>query len=380
MDDCLIVGGGVIGLSLAWELAGHGLAVHVIDRGAAGREASWAGAGILPPARNHPDAHPIEQLAALSFDLHFRWSEQLREATGIDTGLRRSGGVYLARDQQAAADLCRSAELWRVAGLAVEPLDAVALRTIEPGLADDVLAAAGRRAWWLPDESQIRNPWHLRALVAGCAGRGVRVTEGAAVEEFAVQGCSLREVRTAAGTFRAGTYCITSGAWSGGLAERLGAPLALQPVRGQIVLLACRQPVLRRIVNEGARYLVPRADGRVLVGSTEEHVGFDKRTTSAGVRGLLDLALSLAPRLADATVETAWAGLRPATADGLPYLGPVPGLGNAFMAAGHFRSGLSLSPATAVVMGELIRGQPPRIDLQPFALDRRTSGLGSNGR
>jgi glycine oxidase len=145
---------------------------------------------------------------------------------------------------------------------------------------------------------------------------------------------------------------------------------AIRPIRGQIVLLQTDRATPRHIINDGPRYLVPRGDGRVLVGSTEEDVGFDKRTTADGVAGLLEFARTLLPALGTAQFEHSWAGLRPATADGRPYLGRIPGLENAFVAAGHFRSGLTLSPGTAVVMSQLIRDQTPSIDLAPFRLDR----------
>jgi glycine oxidase len=151
---------------------------------------------------------------------------------------------------------------------------------------------------------------------------------------------------------------------------RLGISVGMKPVRGQMVLLGGPRPNLRRIVNDGPRYLVPRGDGRVLVGSTEEDAGFDKRTTAEGVSDLLDFAVRLAPGLKSMQFEQCWAGLRPATLDGLPYLGRLPGLDNAFVAAGHFRSGLQLSPGTAVVMSRLIQGLDTTIDLWPFRVER----------
>ena len=137
-----------------------------------------------------------------------------------------------------------------------------------------------------------------------------------------------------------------------------------------MVLFRCDQPPITRIVNEGSRYLVPREDGRVLAGSTEEEVGFDKRTTEEAIADLVGFARGLVPALRDAKIEQTWAGLRPASFDGLPYLGPLPGLKNAFIAAGHFRSGLFLSTATAVVMSQLMRGEKPQIDLAPFRVGR----------
>jgi glycine oxidase len=179
--------------------------------------------------------------------------------------------------------------------------------------------------------------------------------------------------QTSEGPRYAGTFCITAGAWSGRLAASMSAPIRVKPVRGQMVLLQHPQPTLRHIINVGKRYLVPRLDGRVLVGSTEEDAGFDKHVTNEGVAELMNFACTLIPGWRDTVVERTWAGLRPASADELPYLGQVPGLTNAYVAAGHFRSGIYLSPATAVLMSELIRGQQPSIDLTAFRLQRELS-------
>ncbi len=368
MDDVLILGGGVIGLSLAYELAGRGAKVRVIDRGRAGGEASWAGAGILPSARYHAGDPPAEQLAGLSAQLHETWAEELREATGIDTGLRRTGGLHIARREGETAALRFAAGEWRAGDIAAEEISPNDIPQFEPAMRDASTAVGA--AYFLPGERQIRNPRHLKALAAACAQRGVVIEEGVAAEDISAAGERVTGVLTSAGTFTAGDYCLCSGAWSRSLAQRMGVSLRLKPIRGQIALLSAAPGLLRHILHEESRYVVPRPDGRILIGSTEEDVGFRKQTTSAGISGLLDFALSLAPGLAQAAVERCWAGLRPCTADGLPYLGVVPGLNNAYLAAGHFRSGLQLSPATAVVMADLILGQPSSIDLGAFALDR----------
>lgn len=368
MDDVLIIGGGVIGLSLAYELAGHGLKVRLLERHQPGQEASWAGAGILPPVNRRAAAHPYEQLAGWSCELHAAWHEQLRQETGIDNGFRRCGGIYLATSTDDAEALAHAASQWRQQQIACEVVQPAQLAELEPGLTrDDGLI---RAACLLPDESQLRNPRHLHALVAACSQRGVELTPGAAVEAFDVAGGRVQSVRTSSGTFSAESLCIAGGAWSTWLVERLGVHIPLRPIRGQIALLNCLRPLLRRVINVGPRYLVPRPDGRVLVGSTEEDVGFDKRTTADAIHGLLQFVLRLAPALGEAQLERCWAGLRPGTADGLPYLGNVPGLERAYVAAGHFRSGLHLSPATAMVMSQLIRGETPEIDLRAFRLDR----------
>ncbi len=366
MYDSLILGGGVVGLSLAYELAEQGERVHVIDRGPPGGESSWAGAGILPPAANQPESSALEQLTALANRTHSRWFEQLREETGIDNGYRRCGGLYLVRGTDAARQCQATVAALRSTGIAAEMLSPARLSELEPALEPAEPAAV----YHLSDECQVRNPRHVKALLAACTSRGVTISPGVEAEDFHIRERRIEGVQTVSGTLRAKRYCIASGAWSRAIAARLGWQPEIKPIRGQIVLLALDRSPLTRIVNDGPRYLVPRNDGHVLVGSTEEDAGFDKRTTAEGIGGLLSFALSLAPALAEARFERSWAGLRPGTADGLPYLGRLPDYDNGFIAAGHFRSGLQLSTATAVVMAELMRGRQPQIDLTVFSPQR----------
>lgn len=361
MSDCLIIGGGAIGLSIAYQLAGAGMSVRLIDRAAPGREASWAGAGIIPPGPRRAEATSLDRLAALAEQLHAQWAGQLLDETGVDNGYRRCGGIYLVgHDAPVAAD-------WQELGMRAEALSAAALAEREPQLAPQ------HRAWLLPDEAQIRNPRHLRALLLACARRGVEIVAGAEADEFMTRGDRVLGVRTVRGRFMADAVCLAGGAWSGGLAAGLGVALPIVPIRGQMLLFDCGAPLLTSVINDGPRYLVPRPDGRLLAGSTQEQAGFDKRTTAEGIAGLLALATSLVPALNEAVLEQTWAGLRPATTDGAPYLGRLPNWENAYVATGHFRSGLTLSPATAVVMSELIRGELPSIDLAPLAVDRHAA-------
>ena len=362
--DVLIIGGGAIGLSLAYELSGRGTRVQVVDRGLPGQESSWAGAGIIPAAGSGPFPHPYDQLTSLSHALHGRWSSQLLEETGIDNGFRRCGGLYLARRHAEAEHLAAVARQWSAQGLKVELLSSQELAEHEPQLAPPLGALR------VPDESQLRNPRHVRALAVACERRGVTISPGVEVGDFITSGTRITGVRTADEVLSAGQVVICGGAWSRLIAARLGVSIAVKPIRGQIVLLDRGSMPLRHVVNEGPRYLVPREDGRLLVGSTEEDVGFEKQNTSEGVRGLLDFAIELVPGLSTARIERTWSGLRPGTADGLPYLGQTPGIDNLYVAAGHFRAGLTLSCITAVVISRLMRGEPPEVDLSPFRVDR----------
>lgn len=369
VPDCLIVGGGVIGLSLAYELLNHGATVEVIDRGPLGREASWAGAGILPPANLATAIDPLDRLRALSHSLHREWAVRLREETGIDNGYRECGGLYLARSSGEAAALHAFAEMLREIKIEIERLLLDDVAKLEPALRE-IAANQLQAAYALPGEAQLRNPDHLRALKLACERRGATIRADCEATEFECSNGTMTAVRTNVGLLRAGQYCITSGAWTQRLLLRLGMTTGIMPIRGQMVMFKCETPPFRRVLNEGPRYLVPRDDGRVLVGSTEEEVGFDKRTTDEGVGELIALARQLVPALRDVPIENSWAGLRPGSFDGFPYIGRMPGFDNAYAAAGHYRSGLHMSPGTAVVLRQLMLGDEPEIDLTPFNVGR----------
>jgi glycine oxidase len=376
MTDCCIIGGGVVGLSIARELAGRGLSVRVVTRELAGDTASWAAAGILPPAPEHPAATANERLTAWSDRLHRQWSVELRDETGIDNELVACGGLHLARDARSLDRLRGVVADWRARGVRCEELSPADVAKLEPALGDAVASGLVVGGLWLPDEQKIRPPRHLEALRRSCLARGVAITPAAAVRGIEVQdGAVLGLVAgTGAGgagpTFRAGAYVLAAGAWSAGLAESLGLRLETRPIRGQIVLLRLRSPVLERLVNVGIDYFVPRDDGRLLVGSTIEDAGFRPTTTPEAVTRLLALARRMLGPLPEAEVERSWAGLRPGSVDGLPTIGRVPGCRNAFVATGHFRAGVHQSTGTALLMADLITGRAPAVDPAPFAPDR----------
>ena len=376
----VIVGAGVIGLSLAYELSGRGARVVVLDRGEPGRACSWAGAGILTPARAAGARRAIDRLRAASHERIERWSAELLAATGIDNEYRRCGALELALTPAELPALERAAADWREQGVAIAEVTAAELTKLEPALTPGLA-----RAYLLPDGAQIRNPRHLRALVAGCRQRGVEVRAGAEVTGFETlaggEGGRVAAVVIGGGQerIRGDAFVAAGGAWSAALLAAAGVEVAVRPVRGQIVLLHPpleAMPLLHRVLWRGSRYLVPRLDGRVLVGSTEEEAGFDAVPTAAGVAGLLELALAVAPGLAAAPFERAWAGLRPGSVDGLPYLGAAPGFANLYVAAGHFRAGFELSAGTALVMAELILGAAPSVPLADFRPDRTSAAGG----
>lgn len=374
MTDVCIIGGGIIGLSIARELAGRGLAVRMLAREPAKQTASWAAAGIFPPAPRYAGAPPGDVLTAWSDELHRDWARELREETGIDNGLRQCGGLYVAADTDQFVRLHEAAATSAAQGIQCERLDAASVAALEPALADAVRHGRLLGGFHLPAEMQIRPPRHLQALERSCLARGVTIENGVTVRHLAIRGGRIASVvaEQAEGdrNVQAEHYVLAAGAWSGALAERLGLRLATRPIRGQIALLRFPGQTLRRVVNRGLGYLVPRDDGRLLVGSTLEDAGFAATTTPEAIAGLLTMVRSLLGPRDDATLEQSWAGLRPGSIDGLPSIGRAPACENAFVAAGHFRAGLHQSPGTAVLVADLITGRQPEIDPAPFAPDR----------
>ncbi|CAN5642970.1 glycine oxidase ThiO [soil metagenome] len=363
--DVVIVGGGVIGLSIAYALAREGVSVTVLDRAEPGRAASWAGAGIIAPGSDREIPLAMARLRTRSARLFPGWSQALLDETGIDNGYRRCGGVDVAFTPEQEQALRAAAGRWKLEGITFERLEPCDFERVEPALNPDL-----RVAYFLPDRAQIRNPRHLKALIVAGGRRGVRIIADRPVTGFDILGGRVHAVQTVQGPLPCGQVVVSAGAWSGELLGGLGLRVQTPPIKGEIVLLKTDRPILRRIIELGSRYLVPRDDGRVLVGATEEEVGFDTRSTPAAVRDLLDFALRLCPALAASEVETSWAGLRPGSLDTRPYIGPAPGYENLFVATGHRRAGLQLSTATAEVVADLLLGRPPSLDLSDFRLDR----------
>jgi glycine oxidase len=287
-------------------------------------------------------------------------SAELHAATGVDNGYRRCGGLELPGDEGDAPPV----DAWNAEGIAWEMCDGAGLWRCEPHLSPAV-----SRAFYLPDMAQVRNPRHLRALVAALTRLGVSFHTEDRLIGFAGRG-RVERADMAWGPIRAAAYLVCLGAWTGELLSELRVPCKVKPVRGQMLLLRTPEPVIRRVILEGRRYLVPRDDGRVLVGSTEEDVGFDASTTCEVLDALRRFAVGLVPELAGACVERSWAGLRPGNADGLPTLGRVPGFENLWVATGHYRAGIQLSPATGLVMAQAIRGEPTDVPLAAFRADR----------
>lgn len=359
MPDVVIVGAGVIGLTTAWELAGRGLSVRLLDRAAPGREASWAGAGIFPPGYPGDPERPIAQLTRLSDAMWPALSEALRETTGVDNGYRLCGGIEFGPGEAGGFE--EEIALWQQSGARVERLTADEVRRLEPSI-----DSGGRPAYRLPDLHQVRNPWHLRALEAACRQRGVEIVENEPIRRWDRAGNRVIAAASESRRHTAGHFILAAGPWADELAAAVGIPLEIVPVRGQIALLNAPEISLRHVLECGPRYVVPRGDGHILIGSTEERAGFEKENTPEAIAGLIRFGASLVPQVATARIEKSWAGLRPYARRGRPWIGRAPAIDNLWLAAGHYRAGLHLSPATARLIAERLLGLPTSLSMAAF--------------
>lgn len=356
MSDCLVIGGGLIGLLTARELSRAGWRVEVLERGAAGRESSWAGGGILSPLYPWRLPEPIHRLASWSQRHYPEIAEALRARTGVDPEWTRSGLLVLESDEAPQA------RRWAAEhGAELHVLeDASAIRAIEPA------CRPGDGALWMPGLAHIRNPRLIAALVRELVSDGVILREGVEVQEILLDHGAARGVRTAQGVSEAHAVIVAGGAWSRGLLEPLGMRLDIMPVRGQMLLYRAEPGMIGRMVMRDGHYVIPRRDGHVLVGSTVEHVGFDKSSTAAACRELKAAAADLVPALAGCGIERQWAGLRPGSSTGVPFIGPAPGVDGLYVNAGHYRNGVVLGPASARLMADLMLHRECIVDPAPY--------------
>ena len=350
----LVVGGGIIGLSIAWSLVKEGATVTVLEAGQIGGQATGAAAGMLAPLAEAHEAGPFLTLGLESLQRYPSFVAELQEETGIDVELVGPGMLRVATNDEDAYQLSQDWEWQRSLGLHSECLSGKEVRLLEPALTSDV-----RLAVRSPEERNVEPRRLVRALALACARRGVRIVEGEPVVDFEREDVIVTAAMSPGQYFGCNTVVIAGGAWSELLGRRLESTLPIYPVRGQILSLACLPPPIRHTIYGSSGYLVPKLDGRVVVGATEDEAGFDTRTSAGGLARLLNLAPGLVPSLRDAAFDTAWAGLRPASADGMPIIGRLPAWSNVFAACGHFRNGILLAPITGdVILHEISENKP----------------------
>lgn len=361
--DTIIIGGGVIGLSVARRLARDGVRVRVLERGRCGCEASWAAAGVLAACNPHRN-DAVAALRDRSLRMYPAFCAELAEETGIDAEYEPCCELELALNEDALRSLKDDAKAGAEKRLpdgrpAYQFLTPEEARRIEPFVSGSILGALECR-----DTAQVRNPRLMRALHAACVKIGVDIHEEATVHDFVLDGSRVTGVRTEKDELLAEKVVLCAGAWSSQKWPRLNELMPVHPVRGQIILMKLDTRPFTHVISRGKTYLVPRRDGHVLLGATQEaKAGFVKRNTPAGIAKLIEKGVKLVPMIADAPVVTQWSGLRPGTPDDNPYIGPVPGFDGLIAATGHFRSGLTLAPVTAEIVASVVEGREYDIDL-----------------
>lgn len=356
----VVIGGGIIGLLTARELALAGMAVSVVDQGRIGAEASWAGGGILSPLYPWRYAEPVNQLASWS-QIHYPGlATALIQEGGIDPEWTRSGVLVLDPEEHALAMSWAKAH-----DLPCEEIDAPACNTLEPAL-----QVPNASALWFPELAQIRNPRLVKSLAESCERNGIQLLESTPVNGIILRGQQVTAVKTATAHLTADAVVVASGAWSARLLAGLGLRLPIRPVRGQMIMYHGEPGQIRHINLYEGHYLIPRRDGRILVGSTLEEVDFDKSTTDAARQSLVEFATNLFPFLTPLAIEQQWAGLRPGSPHGIPYICSVSGMGGLFLNTGHYRNGVVLGYASARLMADLILEREPILPIEPYALSR----------
>ncbi|MDH3948258.1 MAG: glycine oxidase ThiO [Gammaproteobacteria bacterium] len=355
--DCLVVGGGLIGMLTARELAQAGLSIGLVERGETGRESTWAGGGILSPL--YPWRYPaaVSALASWSQARYPALAEALQAESGIDPEYQHNGLLIL--DTEEAEQAQRWATQWQHS---LELVNAGQIRELEPALGD-----VPARAVWIPEVGQMRNPRLAQALRKSIENQAVHLFEHTLVKGLLLGEHAVHGLMTEQGEFKADRVVIAGGAWSARLLESTGVELPVRPVRGQMILYRAEPNIVQRIVLSRDRYVIPRRDGRILVGSTLEEVGFDKSTTRAAMQELEGEACRLIPALAGYEIEHHWAGLRPGSPHGIPYIMQHPRIEGLFINTGHFRNGVVLGLASARLLADILLERQPILEPAPYA-------------
>lgn len=348
--DVLIVGGGVIGCAVAFELAEAGARVRVLEGRRTGGGASQASAGVLAPYVEGHDSKVLRALGRRSLDLYATFVARAVERSGRPVEFARCGTLEVAVTESDAVRLHRARKMIAAEGVTGKWLEDRALLEAEPALHPGVLGALR-----IPSHAYVNVPALTAALEAAAVERGAEVMTGVAATSIAPDAAGL-VVQTSSGAYHASQVVLAAGAWAAALAPAGADPMPVRPVRGQLLYLATPPGTLRHVVWASDVYLVPWADGTVLVGATSEDVGFDERATAGGVSQLLHAATALVPALADATFVEARSGLRPGSPDDLPYLGRSEVLPGLIYACGHYRNGALLAPLTATLVRQLVQG------------------------
>lgn len=345
MTDCIIVGGGLIGMLSARELKKSGSDVLVLDKGEMGQESSWAGGGILSPLHPWRYSDEVNRLARIGHQQYPEIAAALFEESGIDPEYLRCGMMILdCVEQQQAKDWAKQ---WSMDLSIIDQQSE--LQCVLPGLSEGY-----NQGLWMPEVAQMRNPRLVKAAKGSLRALHIPYKEYAMVEKINVENGKVTGVKVDGQVLHADKVLIAGGAWSAKLLQGYSRVPEIQPVKGQMVLFKGKPGLLNRIILAENRYLIPRKDGRILCGSSIEYSGFDKSTSLPIKQDLIESATSIFPALAALEVEHHWAGLRPGSPQGVPYIGAHSEIEGLYVNAGHFRNGVILGIGSAQRIVEIM--------------------------
>jgi len=349
-SEILIIGGGVIGLSIARDLHKKGVEkIKIIERGEIGRESSYAAAGMLAPNAETDKIDEFFQLCNDSNKLYSNFALELSDETGVDIELDKSGTLYAAFTETDVEEIRRRYEWQSKSGLAVEHLDADAVRKLEPFISPDV-----REALFFPMDWQVENRKLLTALKKYAETNQIEIAENTEVKRLLIENGKITGAETEREKFYAGTVVLATGAWTSFIKAGNFSMPNVKPIRGQIISYQTAKRLFQTVIYSPRGYLVPRLNGRILIGATVEDAGFDKTVTETGTQILRENALEIAPSLVNLNVAEKWVGLRPFAADALPVLGAFPEIENLYVATAHYRNGILLAPKTGEIITDKI--------------------------
>ncbi len=364
MFDTIIVGAGAVGMMTAQLLSQQGQKVCLIDKGKVGSESSWAGGGILSPLYPWQYSDAVNNLATWSQQHYPDFFYTLIQETGIDVELINSG-LLIRIDEQQKSDIQRWSSKYNPSVAYVNAVESLQIESSS--------APVQRESLWLANVSQVRNPRLVRALHQSMINNTITLYENCEVLSVSTTSSRFNAVQTTTGKIVANHLVIASGAWSSQLFNDIGqhqTSATINPVRGQMMIIKTPPDTLKRIILEDGHYVIPRKDGRVLIGSTIEHVGFDKSITDDAHDKLLQAAIAIVPSLSQFKVEHHWAGLRPGTLNGVPYISQHPEISGVFINSGHYRNGIILGLASAQLMVNIMLGQPEILNISDYRCEK----------
>ncbi|MCO6510938.1 MAG: glycine oxidase ThiO [Aridibacter famidurans] len=347
-SEVLIVGGGVIGLSIARALKKRGAGkITVVDRSSPGREASYAAAGMLAPQAEADSPDAFFRFCRESNRMYTRFAEELLDETGVDIELDDEGTLFLAFSDDDLLELSRRYEWQSGAGMRVEHLTAADTHKLEPFVSPDSLGSLV-----FPDDRQVENRALIKALLEFASRNGIVIVPDTEIRNVS-ESESAAEARSADGRrFEAGTMIVAAGCWTSqieGAAPETGIP-EVKPIRGQMIAFEAAKRFFRKVIYSHRGYIVPRKFGRILAGSTTEDAGFKDKTTDEGIETIRENAVEISPSLANLKIDESWSGLRPYCTAERPFIGKVPKRERTFAAVGHYRNGILLAPLTAEIL------------------------------